>query len=165
MKTFLIFSILLQSLAIRVASQDLRLQKTSFGSGEIHRILNTRSLKVCAIIGQSSPVAHLQNNGLHLLQGFMTPYTSTSKTMESEHISIYPNPSFGKISIEWKNDFSEGSLKIQLVEMSGKLIDERSVKKSSNKVTVDFSEAACGIYILRIKDQKSETTNTKLFIQ
>jgi hypothetical protein len=165
MKALLVCCIFLFSVLTKVASQNLHLQKTSYGSGELHAMSISQTLKVSAIIGQPSLINHFQNHGLHLLQGFKTPYLPNLKSVESKKISVYPNPSFGKILIEWKDDFSDQSLKVQLIEISGKVVDERSVKKDRNKLALDFSEVACGIYVLRISDQKNGVTNTKIFIQ
>jgi hypothetical protein len=162
MRALFFSCIFLFSVAATVASQDLRLQKTSIGSGESHA--TSRPFKVSGIIGQPSPINYFQNNGLHLLQGFKTPHLTALKLTASNKISVYPNPSFGKLLLEWKDDYSVQSLKIQLIEISGKVVDERSVQKDNNKVSLDFSDVACGTYLLRIKD-KNSLTHTKLIIQ
>jgi hypothetical protein len=138
MKPFFFCCILFLLILTKAVSQDVRLQKTSLGSGELHHALTSKSLNVSAIIGQPSPINHFQKNGLHLLQGFKTPYLSFINSVESKKVSVYPNPTFGKISIQWKDDRNSKSLTIQLIDVSGKVVDERLVKKDRNTVELDY---------------------------
>jgi hypothetical protein len=124
------------SLITQGVAQEVTLKKTSIGSGEVHHATKSRSTTVSAIIGQPSPVNHFENNHLHLVQGFKTPQLQIHKRAESEKISVYPNPTFGKISIGWKDDSDGESLKLELTEISGRVIDERTVKKVSNRISL-----------------------------
>jgi hypothetical protein len=165
MKTYFIFLVLCVMSTKIAFSQTIQLEKTSLGSGLLRPLAGTPGIKVSAIIGQPSPVNHFQNDNFHILQGFKTPYLSARGTSKSKNVSVYPNPSFGEIIIEWIGESTDEMLTIELIEMSGKGVDKRAVKLNDLKVNVDFSDVACGIYILRISGEKNGTSNTKLFIK
>ena len=62
-------------------------------------------------------------------------------------VSVYPNPSNGKFTIE----NTEGASSVKLVDLSGRVIATKSI--ITGTTTIDFSEVATGKYMLHINGE------------
>ena len=75
-------------------------------------------------------------------------------------VAVYPNPSEGQFTISWNG---EDNLRIQITDMSGKLIiDNTNIDKSNKPYSLDMSNYESGIYFMRIS--VNETTAIKKLI-
>jgi len=72
--------------------------------------------------------------------------TSVSNIEKKETLSIYPNPANSFINIKSNND--EIINKIQIVSLSGKIINDNIVNETS--ITLNINELENGIYILKL---------------
>jgi hypothetical protein len=89
-------------------------------------------------------------------------YTVTSVTDETTSgLSIYPNPSDGRITIDYDQPFR--TIILSVYDITGKLLDTRSLR-DANKASVDFSNLQKGMYILKIRIDEQEI-NSKLLIE
>lgn len=80
-------------------------------------------------------------------------YSSCTEDEIGDDVLIYPNPSSGKIAIVVESDFEETDL--QIFNVLGKLVYHSSI---SNSYTLfDLSNFDVGVYILCIRNNKSET--------
>jgi hypothetical protein len=91
-----------------------------------------------------------------------TMYTVTSVTDETTSgLSIYPNPSDGRITFDYDQPFR--TIILSVYDITGKLLDTRSLR-DANKASVDFSNLQKGMYILKIRIDEQEI-NSKLLIE
>ena len=91
--------------------------------------------------------------------GAMAQDTNTTNTPPSsfDDLVIWPNPSSGIYNVSFSSN--ESDVSIQIVDVRGRIIEERRVNPSSSqlyKTRVDISEFGTGVYliILRSPDKK-----------
>lgn len=72
-------------------------------------------------------------------------------------INVYPNPSNGIITI----NTAEKSVNYQLISLQGRVLQQGVVDKNS----IDFSNKAKGIYILRLNSENNNTFIKRIFIE
>ncbi len=70
------------------------------------------------------------------------------QNMDDEYISIFPNPTYDQININFNNELKQ-DISIQMVDMTGKAI-LRNHYSSMYQVTIPMSNFAKGIYVLEI---------------
>ncbi len=74
-----------------------------------------------------------------------------------------PNPNFGQTSIYFSlGEEKQGELVV--MDIYGKVIDRIKVTTEFNKVDVDYSEFASGIYMISLTNSKGEVKNKKMII-
>lgn len=94
----------------------------------------------------------------------LAPKSNTSDNLIiTPEINIYPNPSKGIFEIKYSN-LKEGTL-FNLIDVTGKLIDQKSISSSdrSQNITIGNRNLPSGIYILRIISTE-ETITKKLIV-
>jgi hypothetical protein len=77
--------------------------------------------------------------------------TGFSETLNENSITVYPNPVNDKIVIE-----SSKKANIEIINSQGQIIE--NLKTSNTKTTVDLTRYSYGVYIIKIKTDKSITT-------
>ena len=77
-----------------------------------------------------------------------------SRFADNNSIHIFPNPSFDKITIEWKSKSNQPS-SIQLLDLTGREVMSEMVNtiKESSQTSIDISSLQTGVYILRVNNQ------------
>ncbi len=89
------------------------------------------------------------------IQVIVEPSLSTN-TNEFVGLSIYPNPSFGTLTINSSSDLSE--TKTQIVDLRGRIIlDKKPTVLNPNKLQIDISNVSQGAYFLIIENSKTRT--------
>jgi len=83
------------------------------------------------------------------------------ETFQSNDFRIYPNPVLGECWIEFSDKLS-GANKIGVFDINGKLMIEKEIY--TQKVRLDLSPLANGVYQLRVANAKS-ITNKRLIVQ
>lgn len=78
-------------------------------------------------------------------------------------VSVYPNPSTGKIWIDYPKQ-QEGILTIQLLDLNGKLISTYTSSAITNGEHLDFSEVKKGFYLLDIMMDGTRMETIKLHL-
>ncbi len=68
--------------------------------------------------------------------------------------SLYPNPTKGRINVEFENPLEE-QLKISLINHLGKTLETYMVLKGKRSMVLDLRNHSGGIYILRVEGQKT----------
>ena len=95
-------------------------------------------------------VADLAGN---VMQTVVFPFnsTGTDEYLNEEKLRVYPNPSNGKISIEWINEIP-GSVTVSIYGMTGiKTFSEQFIINGSKNQTLDTGNLSSGLYILEVK--------------
>ena len=77
---------------------------------------------------------------------------------------IYANPTNGKCTITLPNDFKNGkNLLLQIFDSQGKMIQKIPIEVSDEKIGVDISEEAKGIYYLILSNGKKNYSGKIIF--
>ncbi|MFY0600502.1 MAG: DUF4955 domain-containing protein [Cyclobacteriaceae bacterium] len=71
-------------------------------------------------------------------------------TTPIQEISVYPNPSNGKINVEFVNPMMT-DLNLAIYDIAGKLVKEQMVKQGASATRVDLNEQISGVYFLKIE--------------
>jgi endonuclease I len=95
------------------------------------------------------------------------PFTTTygvDEDLTGNHLRIYPNPSNGKINIEWI-DKMPGNVTVSIYSMTGvREFSEQFIISSKNSLTIDAGKLINGLYMLEIKGDEN-VSRTKLMIR
>jgi endonuclease I len=95
------------------------------------------------------------------------PFTTTygvDEDLTGNHLSIYPNPSNGKINIEWINKMPE-NVTVSIYSMTGvREFSEQFIISSKKSLTIDAGKLINGLYMLEIKGDEN-VSRTKLMIR
>lgn len=86
--------------------------------------------------------------------------TAGVSALENERFAVYPNPVADQLTIELLNP-SNDKLNIEVLSALGKVVSSTS-EKGNQKIQLNVSELAAGVYFVRISD--SESTQTQRFI-
>ena len=70
--------------------------------------------------------------------------------------SIYPNPSLGRINIDWETTLGE-SARIEIYDSQGQLILSNDNITATN-VAYDFSKYPAGVYMVKLTTKKQTYT-------
>ncbi|GAA4955437.1 hypothetical protein GCM10023314_31470 [Algibacter agarivorans] len=92
-----------------------------------------------------------------------TSTLSTNQIDTLENIKLYPNPTNGQISI---SNIKNNELNaIEIFNVLGRLVKERSIKSGFTKVTMDLTSLNKGIYLVQIKAIDGASKTQKLVIK
>lgn len=88
-----------------------------------------------------------------------------SKEILGNDLLIYPNPTDNSFTLEPKFKDENGSLKIQIYNILGELVSEKTEKLNPNsKFTFNTSQYQKGVYLIKASTL-AKSYNTKLVIQ
>jgi hypothetical protein len=97
-----------------------------------------------------------------LTQGFHQPdskFALIDDIVPDFHISLYPNPTSGLVTIEADN--YTGTLRIEILDLTGKIIYSTGSLENTNSVyQVDVSGYSRGIYFMQIFDGENQKIKT-----
>jgi len=85
--------------------------------------------------------------------------SNTKDDKFDQQVSVFPNPSSGEFNIEIKDERT-GPYYFELMDAAGQLIFQN--KNLSKKSSIDLSNYASGIYLMRIINSQGRTTSKKL---
>jgi len=84
--------------------------------------------------------------------------------LTANDLNIYPNPTNGKINVEWMGKMP-GNVMVSIYSLAGvKEFSEQFIISSENSLTVDAGMLVNGLYILEVKGDKN-ISRTKLMIR
>lgn len=99
--------------------------------------------------------------GITFLDGYDPSSTGIKNILQNEkHFLIYPNPSEGRIMIEFNSDESPNALR--LYDMSGRLMQSWKIPYNNKNTQLDLSNFPSGMYILEIQTTTSINTQKLL---
>ncbi|HEY6162439.1 MAG TPA: T9SS type A sorting domain-containing protein [Bacteroidia bacterium] len=115
----------------------------------------------------------LSTNAVANIGPTVTDYTTTGGVSHNSQahgvfeMNIYPNPSFGKLTIALnRGDSQEKNFRVQIFNLIGQeVLDKKSDFNNNDREEIELSPAmANGVYILRIKEGERDHYITKKFI-
>lgn len=74
--------------------------------------------------------------------------------------TIFPNPAENEVKISSQSEFN----KIEMIDLSGKVVHEMEVPKTHN-IQIDLSELINGIYFVKVSDLNGNSQMKKLIVQ
>lgn len=79
--------------------------------------------------------------------------------------SVYPVPSTGAVALEYTTTF-ESDLVVDVLSADGKIVSSQQVTviAGMNKISIDLSDNAQGVYTVRLRDQTGATTTRRVII-
>lgn len=85
------------------------------------------------------------------------------KNLDREDIiaRIYPNPSADFIVIEL-GDNHENKLRLQLIDLQGRIIEETTIRNNQNKLTYQPNREVNGVYLLKLSSERGQITYRKV---
>lgn len=89
---------------------------------------------------------------------------ATAEVGKNKEFAIYPNPAKGEFFISGKPTLSQGSVKVEILDMTGKVVKSFDRKKSSIEA-VKTSNLPKGIYIVNISENSNNIQTEKLIIE
>lgn len=92
-------------------------------------------------------------------------YTAIPKVADGGRINVYPNPAEESFTVEFADENQQGNTTIELLDINGRVIQLlHTGMPNSNQITIDVSNMAQGLYLLKIQ-QPSGVLTKRLQIQ
>nr|WP_315025744.1 M64 family metallopeptidase [uncultured Chryseobacterium sp.] len=128
--------------------------------------LNNGNNTLIFSVTDNSPLLKVNNHStLHFTNITWTLNKSALKVSKvaarEKGFSIYPNPTDGVFYIRGKQDFSR-NVKVEVYDVSGKLIPAKSELKDSSTLWVDIQNVPAGSYLLNVKEDDQPIISQKL---
>jgi len=79
------------------------------------------------------------------------PSSSIQETEKNSRIIIYPNPVGNILSVK---NMDQGNYQLQISDLSGKIVLEKSVQMNKESLSLDISNIPSGVYFLQLKQEK-----------
>ncbi|MBA3662922.1 MAG: SBBP repeat-containing protein [Bacteroidetes bacterium] len=89
--------------------------------------------------------------------------TDDHEIIKDAIITLYPNPSVGLCTVNFSNEFT-GQGELIVTDIYGKILDRIKINSGSNKVDMNYTNYANGVYMLSLINAKGETVNRKMII-
>ena len=97
------------------------------------------------------------------LQGVISVNTGIPNSEEMAHISIYPNPSKGLLTIQWQ-DILKDNINLTIYDLLGAKVKELTIttgNQTRGQASIDISNLPDGIYYVKADKQISKLTLIK----
>jgi hypothetical protein len=124
--------------------------------------LFARYLLFCLVLGVAIPVT-----AQHKLD-FAIPACPTLSLHEQDQRSgqvlVYPNPAFGKLTLEFGQSGETSKANILIYNVLGKIVWQLEIPTPAHTETLDVGELRPGLYILRIQWGKA-LLNKKIMVE
>jgi hypothetical protein len=96
-------------------------------------------------------------NDLYLDDINLTFVTGINETLNGGRVSIYPNPTTGKVTIN-TSSLNSDKLKIEIIDAIGKTSFIKEVKLPADEVAFDLSKLNKGVYFVRVTNGEENFT-------
>lgn len=115
-------------------------------------------------IGTKTITLTITQNGCTLVINYSVTVgtTAISNSLTANNVSIYPNPSNGKLFVEMGIKPGE-KVYLEITDLSGKVIYNQNII-SDKQVELDLTQIPTGLYLLKLRYQESQLTQ-KLVIE
>lgn len=68
-----------------------------------------------------------------------------------ENVALFPNPSFGKLSIRLKNVILPNNTQLQILNTSGQILQQEPINTSATQIETDVSALPSGLYFVQLR--------------
>lgn len=153
----LVFLLVLVSLHNKVTAQSLQRQSVSCAGGYIY----TEGTLVRQTIGQPYSTTTKYNDNITYRPGFQQPIFKINLIHTNINLDVFPNPATNWVTL--KSSKSLSNVKIQVVDISGKLIVSQEVEEFKSH-TLNCEEWPNGTYVISLSDGGQNGYSSKLII-
>jgi hypothetical protein len=97
---------------------------------------------------------------------FVFPVGCRVMMMGDVQTSIFPNPTSGKVTIEFSSETSQ-QFNISVTDISGRSVLAKDIKAAAgmNSSVIDLTEMGAGLYLVYIKDANGNSSVTKVAVE
>ena len=81
---------------------------------------------------------------------------SIANIQKTNGITVFPNSASDNITVKFENNFE--TITLEIINMTGQVV-KRSIATHHNLVTINISELATFVYLLRTDDKQNITTS------
>lgn len=167
-KVFLIgvaISTLLPILSQGLVAQSLTLLKSTYGVGGGSAVLHGEGVMVSHTIGQSSPIQNGSFGSTHILQGFQHLLMPNSRENGINiAITISPNPSAGKFTLEWPDVVYE-KVGISIFDLNGNKVFERKHTRNGRTSVFELLDLPDGVYLVQVSGEKTRPVSLSIILR
>jgi len=91
---------------------------------------------------------------------------SNIPNMSSSDFELYPNPAYSEVNVVYKSN-TDSKITIELLDYKGKVVSKytTNVFKGINNSIIDINNISRGLYMVKLKDNKTGTITKQLAIQ
>jgi hypothetical protein len=91
---------------------------------------------------------------------------SNIPNMSSSDFELYPNPAYSEVNVVYKSS-TDSKITIELLDYKGKVVSKytTNVFKGINNSIIDINNISRGLYMVKLKDNKTGTITKQLAIQ
>lgn len=113
-----------------------------------------------SFIGETSNSSRIYTIGFH--QPFIIQAEKLKAQIESDEVSIFPNPVGNKLNVKFnlKNAENASEFKFLLMDLMGRQILEKTIDSNLENTVVDFPEITSGSYQVKIMNAKNTVLRT-----
>lgn len=105
-----------------------------------------------------------ENDGYNILArvAFSVGTATNMKTINSDQISVYPNPTNGVVTLSQLSGVSSNTVKYTLFSADGQVLQMGVVHKEVKDLVLDLSSCAQGVYFINLTDEMGIEYNLKV---
>lgn len=107
--------------------------------------------KDVTFLNEERVVSISRGHGSYLAEIPMNPLSVSTIEKGDNYFSIFPNPSSGLITLQLKKGLKENNIDIEIYSVNGSKISHFNRIISENKLNINVSELASGLYFITLK--------------
>ena len=113
-------------------------------SGSVGTIISGATSQSYTATASGSYAVQVTKNGCSEMSACFDVATLSGNSFDLAKLSYYPNPVIDVLTISYTNEITS----VQVYDISGRLV--RDMKPNSNEVTVDLSDLAASVYVVKV---------------
>ncbi len=118
---------------------------------------------------QLKPWLDPDNTGITTLDGIYYSDCVTSKNnqdiIKDLNVEVYPNPTQGEITILLDENVVQPNVLIEIYDMMGEMVRQKSVSIINNEVKFDFGDLTKGVYLINISVNDKKYRERVIFVK
>ena len=113
-------------------------------SGSVGALISGATTQSYTATATGSYAVEVTKNGCSAMSACFDVATLSGNSFDLAKLSYYPNPVIDVLTISYTNEITA----VQVYDISGRLV--RDMKPNSNEVTVDLSDLAASVYVVKV---------------
>jgi hypothetical protein len=113
-------------------------------SGSVGTMISGATTQSYTVTATGSYAVEVTKNGCSEMSACFDVATLSDSSFDLAKLSYYPNPVIDVLTISYTNEITA----VQVYDISGRLV--RDMKPNSNEVTVDLSDLAASVYVVKV---------------
>ncbi len=147
------------------------LEKTDYSANAANELMSAHTYKGEAIHNPGSHTLHVLsemgwdvNSTIMVDELAMSANNNNSKEIESNNLTVYPNPFSGSLTFDCENVNIDSSAEIVITNLSGATVYRQTMYdiKYNPKLKIDLSDIKPGIYLASLTDSNLKTITKRI---